>query len=48
MAKTSVKSCACAHPSQDSIYGKGQRLHNMGGGAKATVSHKCTVCGSKK
>lgn len=48
MAKTSTRSCDCKHPGQDKIYGEGQRLHNIGGGSKAAVTHKCTVCGKKK
>lgn len=48
MAKVDVKACTCKHESQDEIYGKGFRLHNVGGGTKTVRTLKCTVCGSKK
>lgn len=48
MAKTSIKSCDCKSTYQDSAYGNGQRVHNIGGGAKTVATHKCTVCGRKK
>jgi hypothetical protein len=48
MAKTITLPCTCKHESQDKLYGNGQRLHNIGGGTKATVTRKCTVCGTKK
>jgi len=47
MAKVEVKSCDCKHPSQDELYGKGNRLHNLGGG-KGIVKRRCTVCGKSK
>jgi hypothetical protein len=48
MGKTATKPCDCSHASQDKIYGSGQRLHNIGGGAKSNTTYKCTVCGRKK
>lgn len=39
----SVRSCNCKHESQDSMYGKSQRLHN-----KCGKGHRCTVCGNVK
>jgi len=41
--------CTCKHEYQDKQYGKGNRVHNSGGGGKTgTPSYKCTVCGVKK
>lgn len=39
-----IKSCNCEHQAQDKLYGKGQRLHNVGKAGKET---RCTVCGKK-
>lgn len=39
-----VKPCSCHHPYQDSIYGKGMRLHNPFK-KDNDVGYRCTVCG---
>jgi hypothetical protein len=44
---TKIITCDCIHEIQDSIYGKGNRVHNKGG-AKNTVKWKCTVCNKEK
>lgn len=41
-SKSSVKSCICEHEYQDSIYGKGKRLHNW---AVKSEKWRCSVCG---
>lgn len=35
-----VFACDCDHKYQDSVYGRGNRLHNIG-----NKGYKCTVCG---
>lgn len=47
MAKTITKPCTCESAYQDKTYGKGVRLHNVGGGSKTVATAKCTVCGKK-
>ncbi|QCG76296.1 hypothetical protein Cassandra_0226 [Pseudomonas phage Cassandra] len=37
-----IKSCKCAHDFQDSVYGKGNRVHNV-----FTKGYRCTVCGKE-
>jgi len=49
--KAEVKKCNCSHESQDSIHGKGMRVHNhnedsVKGGTQPRAS--CTVCGTEK
>lgn len=39
---SSIKKCTCQHDFQDRVYGKGKRVHTVGG--KGTT---CTVCGKK-
>lgn len=41
---TIVKECTCKHEFQDEKYGKGKRVHNVGGN-KDRVILRCTVCG---
>lgn len=36
-----IKKCNCKHDFQDSVYGKGNRLHTTG----VKGDHRCTVCG---
>ncbi len=38
-----VKPCPCKNSFQDTRYGVGQRLHNVG-----TKGITCTVCGNRK
>ncbi len=38
-----IKRCTCNHPFQDSIYGKGMRVHTEG----KKGEERCTVCGPK-
>lgn len=49
---TTIKQCSCkegpAAEFQDKIYGKGNRVHNIGGSAKGREIYICTVCGNKK
>lgn len=42
---TTIKQCTCEHTFQDKIYGKGNRVWNIGkeAGSSSTVI-KCTVC----
>ena len=44
--KTAVLRCECRHDSQDRIYGKGKRLHNLLNNPKSDKRWRCTVCGS--
>lgn len=39
-----ITSCTCTHDFQDSIFGPGQRVHNIGKEGRPI----CTVCGKKK
>ncbi len=41
---TVVMGCTCHNAYQNSTYGHGKRVHNVGPKSGAT----CTVCGSKK
>lgn len=38
---TDIKKCNCESSFQDTLYGKGMRLHNVSEFGKA----RCTVCG---
>ena len=40
-----IKTCTCEHKDQDEMYGKGQRVHNLG--TKTNV-WRCTVCLKEK
>jgi hypothetical protein len=40
---TDVRPCDCTHDSQDQIYGRSKRLHNL-----TANGANCTVCGKKK
>ena len=44
--ETKVKSCTCQHEFQDSVYGKGRRVHNKTNG-NGRPEYRCTVCGVK-
>jgi len=37
--------CTCEHEYQDTVYGKGMRVHNFGVTDKIW---RCTVCGNEK
>jgi len=39
---TKIKPCDCENKSQDELYGKSNRVHNLG-----ERDAKCTVCGKK-
>ncbi len=39
--------CTCKHDFQDKRYGKGVRIHTVGGEKDRRV-YKCTVCGKEK
>ena len=39
--------CSCKHEFQDSVYGNGMRLHNLGQGQKNSNTYKCTICKNK-
>lgn len=51
-----IMSCVCKHAAQDSLHGKGRRVHSemkgTGGSGKeakgATKKYRCTVCGHVK
>lgn len=43
-----IKECQCVHPYQDSIYGKGKRVHNISQGKSERKIYYCTVCGTRK
>lgn len=43
---TRLIKCDCKDEYQDKSYGKGIRVHNLGGN-KVTVTAKCTNCGKK-
>ena len=42
-----IMGCVCIHPYQDSLYGKGKRVHNPSGKSDVNLA-TCTVCGNKK
>ena len=45
MSEATIKVCSCDHKGQDSLHGKGRRVHNYCGNS----GHwRCTVCGSEK
>lgn len=50
MAPTKVFLCKCSNSYQDSVYGKGNRLHNgmqlQDLKPDATKKWRCTVCGN--
>lgn len=43
---TAIKQCSCKHQAQDELYGKGNRVMNVGG-TTAQPTYKCTVCSNK-
>lgn len=43
MMASVIKPCDCKHEFQDSVYGKGKRVHTVG-----RTSTYCTVCGKEK
>ena len=45
---TKVLKCNCKNEGQDSLYGKGMRLHNLCKAVKGDGSYRCTVCGNEK
>lgn len=40
---TMILPCTCKDEYQDSVYGKGRRVHNVGGKGKEKLAY-CTVC----
>lgn len=38
-----IMNCSCSHESQDTLHGKGKRLHNP-----FKKGFRCTVCGNEK
>ena len=42
MANISIKPCTCEHKYQDKVYGKHQRVWNVG-----VTKLTCTVCGTQ-
>ena len=42
---TVIKRCTCEHKYQDSVYGRGLRVHNSN---QKGDEYSCTVCGSVK
>ena len=46
---TVILVCRCNNDFQDKRYGRGHRVHNIGGGTKTSGKKAtCTVCGSVK
>lgn len=45
---TTILPCSCKDEFQDKHYGKGRRVHNMGGKGKKQDIAYCTVCADKK
>ena len=43
---TVIKSCTCANPGQDALYGKQQRVHNQTKDNPPKL--RCTVCVKEK
>lgn len=43
MAGTAILACTCKDEFQDKHYGKGMRVHNVGGKGKERIGY-CTVC----
>lgn len=44
---TIIKPCKCENDYQDKKYGKGNRIHNIGGSKERPVA-VCTVCENKQ
>jgi hypothetical protein len=42
-AASQIMPCTCSHAYQDSLHGKGKRVHNPN-----KNGFRCTVCGSQK
>jgi len=45
--QTVIVKCKCQHEFQDKHYGKGNRVHNVGG-TKQTITGRCTICQDEK
>jgi len=43
---STIRACRCSSDYQDTKYGKGQRVHTLGGTAQSP-RETCTVCGNK-
>lgn len=43
--QTIILKCGCKHPFQDTKYGVGNRVHNVGGSKGSPNKVSCTVCG---
>ena len=46
LERAPIKPCICKHTYQDRLYGKGMRVHTVGG-EKARPTFYCTVCGAQ-
>lgn len=44
---TKIKPCSCVHDYQDTVYGKGMRVHNEMA-SKDPSKFRCTVCGTER
>lgn len=44
MEGTIIMKCTCKHEQQDEMYGKGMRVHNLGGKTTKDGLYYCTVC----
>jgi hypothetical protein len=42
----SVRPCTCEHGYQDTLYGRGRRVHTISG-TKDRPEYTCSVCGKK-
>jgi hypothetical protein len=43
---SAVRPCGCSHQYQNTVYGRGMRVHTLGGTKDRTV-YTCTVCGRR-
>lgn len=43
--QTIILKCSCKHSYQDTKYGIGNRVHNVGGSKGSPNKVSCTVCG---
>ena len=51
VVNSEVKHCSCANEGQDTLYGKGNRVHNRcekSGSQPGSPKYRCTVCKAVK